>query len=61
VVAALHSAIRQAVAADAVQAGLTRLGFEPADASPEEFAQIIVADTQRWAEVVKSTGFQPID
>jgi tripartite-type tricarboxylate transporter receptor subunit TctC len=49
------------VAADAVQAGLMRLGFEPADASPEEFAQIIVADTQRWAEVVKSTGFQPID
>jgi tripartite-type tricarboxylate transporter receptor subunit TctC len=61
VVAALNSAIRQAVAADAVQAGLMRLGFEPADASPEEFAQIIVADTQRWAEVVKSTGFQPID
>ena len=61
VVAALNGAIRAAVAADAVKAGLARLGFDPSEASPAEFGRIIAADTQRWAEVVKTTGFKPID
>jgi tripartite-type tricarboxylate transporter receptor subunit TctC len=61
VIAALHKAIREAVASKPVSAALVRLGFDPADASPAEFAQIIASDTHRWAEVVKATGFQPID
>jgi tripartite-type tricarboxylate transporter receptor subunit TctC len=60
-VAALNKSVREALAADTVKAGLVRLGFEPAETSPQEFAQIIASDTQRWAEVVKSTGFKAIE
>ncbi len=61
VVTALNAAIRTAVATDALKAALVRLGFDLAQASPAEFANIIAADTQRWADVVKTTGFKPID
>jgi tripartite-type tricarboxylate transporter receptor subunit TctC len=60
-VAALHKAIRGALETDAVRAGLAKLSLEPADASPSEFTRLIASDTQRWAEVVKDSGFKPID
>jgi tripartite-type tricarboxylate transporter receptor subunit TctC len=60
-IAALSRAVGEAVASNAVRAGLVRLGFEPAVASPTEFAQIIASYTRRWAEVIKATDFKPID
>jgi len=60
-VTALNGAIRTAVATDALKAALIRLGFDPSQSSPAEFARIIAADTRRWADVVKSTGFKPFD
>jgi len=60
-ITALYGAIRTAVASDAVSTGLTRLGFDASEATSAQFAQIIAADTQRWAEVVKTTGFKPLD
>jgi tripartite-type tricarboxylate transporter receptor subunit TctC len=60
-VAALNKAIREALETDAVKAGLAKLSLDPAEASPSEFARLIASDTQRWAEVVKASGFKPID
>jgi tripartite-type tricarboxylate transporter receptor subunit TctC len=61
VVAALYKATRAALATDAVKAGLEKLSLEPAEASPSELSRLISSDTQRWAEVVKTSGFKAID
>ena len=60
-VAILGQAIREALATEAVKAGLAKLSLEPAQASPAEFAALIASDTQRWAEVVKASGFKPLE
>jgi tripartite-type tricarboxylate transporter receptor subunit TctC len=60
-VAALHKAVREALESDAVRAGLAKLSVDPAEATPSEFARLIASDMQRWAEVVKASGFKPID
>jgi tripartite-type tricarboxylate transporter receptor subunit TctC len=60
-VAALHKAILAALETDAVRAGLAKLSLEPTETSPSEFAGLIASDTQRWAEVVKVSGFKPTD
>jgi len=60
-VAALSKTVRDALGTPAVRAGLAKLSLEPAQATPSEFAQLIRSDTQRWAEVVKSSGFKPVD
>src|SRR5262245_8896346 len=61
VIASLHGAIRQALQTEAVKAGLARLSLEPIETSPSEFARLISSETQRWAEVVKASGFKPMD
>jgi tripartite-type tricarboxylate transporter receptor subunit TctC len=60
-VAALHTAIHSALNSEAVRTGLLRLSLEPEQGSPSDFARLIASDTQRWAEVVKASGFKPID
>ena len=58
---ALHNAIHDALKTDAVRAGFAKLTLEPAETSPAGFAELIVSDSERWAKVVKSTGFKPIE
>jgi tripartite-type tricarboxylate transporter receptor subunit TctC len=57
----LHKAVHEALASDAVSRGLAKLSFEPAESSPAEFAGLIASETRRWGEVVKASGFQPMD
>lgn len=61
VVTALYKAIRAGLEIGAVKAGLAKLSLEPAEASPSEFARLIASETQRWADVVKASGFKPMD
>jgi tripartite-type tricarboxylate transporter receptor subunit TctC len=61
IVARLHKAVHGALDTDAVKAGFAKLSLEPTASSPAEFARLIASETQRWAEVVKSSGFQPMD
>src|SRR5262249_27558079 len=61
VIANLNRAVREALRTESVKAGLARLVFEPEQSSPAEFAQLIRTATQRWAEIVKESGFKPID
>ena len=58
-VAALHRAIHSALKSEAFSAGLRKMSLEPEQGSPSEFARLIASDTQRWAEVVKASGFKP--
>jgi tripartite-type tricarboxylate transporter receptor subunit TctC len=57
----LHKAVHEALGTDVVKAGLMKLSLEPAQTSPAEFAQLIASETRRWAEIVKASGFQPMD
>jgi tripartite-type tricarboxylate transporter receptor subunit TctC len=57
----LHKTVHEALEMDAVRAGLTELSLEPAGSSSAEFAQLIASETRRWAEIVKASGFVPMD
>jgi tripartite-type tricarboxylate transporter receptor subunit TctC len=39
-----------------VQERVLSIGAKPVGNTPEEFAQFINAETQKWAEVVKAAG-----
>jgi tripartite-type tricarboxylate transporter receptor subunit TctC len=60
-IAALHKGIQEALSNEAVKTGLANLALEPAATSPEEFARLIRSETERWSDVVKASGFKPID
>jgi tripartite-type tricarboxylate transporter receptor subunit TctC len=61
IVTGLNGAIHQALKTDTFQAGLAKQSFDIAGSSPSDLVQLIKSDTQRWAEVVKASGFKPID
>ena len=57
VVERLFPAVQQAMKAPEVAERLAKGGVEVVlSASPEEFAQYVAADTQRWAKVAKESG-----
>jgi tripartite-type tricarboxylate transporter receptor subunit TctC len=57
VVERLFSAVQQAMKAPEVAERLAKGGVEVVlSASPQEFAQYVAADTQRWAKVAKESG-----
>ena len=60
-VSALNGVIREALKINALTAALADFALEPAGNSPAEFASQIKADTDRWATIVKESGFTPLD
>jgi tripartite-type tricarboxylate transporter receptor subunit TctC len=38
---------------------LAALGFEPIGSSPEEFADRIRAEIEKWAKVIRAAGLAP--
>jgi tripartite-type tricarboxylate transporter receptor subunit TctC len=61
IVTALHDAIHDALKTDAARSGLAKLTLEPVEKSPAQFAELIASNSERWARVVKSTGFKPLE
>jgi tripartite-type tricarboxylate transporter receptor subunit TctC len=57
----LDKDVRQVLATDTAKVQLAKLGFEPAPASPSAFSELIASQTRRWAQIVKSSGFRPLD
>jgi tripartite-type tricarboxylate transporter receptor subunit TctC len=60
-VTSLNGAIRRALATDSVKAGLAQLSFDVAGSSASDLDRLMRSDAERWGEVVKATGFRPID
>lgn len=58
---ALNSAIREALKTSSVTAAIANFALEAEGNSPAEFAARIKADTDRWAGIVKASGFTPLD
>jgi tripartite-type tricarboxylate transporter receptor subunit TctC len=57
----LNESIEQALKANEVKAGLTRLSVEIGAISLGDFARLIKADFERWGSVVQASGFVPED
>jgi tripartite-type tricarboxylate transporter receptor subunit TctC len=55
----LNLAIREVLKTDAFKAGLAKLAYEPAGASPSDFAKLIKSDFDRRGPIVKASGFTP--
>ncbi len=53
----LNSAVREAMAGPEMVEVVAKLGLRARTASPVEFAAMVKADLDRWAPVVKATGF----
>ena len=52
----LNRTAREAFAAPAVQARLQQQGAQLPLGSPEEFADFVVAERQRWREVIRKAN-----
>ena len=57
IVEKLNQAVKQAFAAPDVVEKLAALGNEPAYQTPADFAATLRADLERWAPIVKASGF----
>lgn len=58
IVEQLNAAVNKALQAPAVLERLNQLAYVPAASSSEEFAKRLKADLDKWAPVVKATGFK---
>lgn len=58
VVARLAAEAEKALGQAEVRDRLAALGMDPADSSPEAFAQLIGAELARWTKVVREAGIK---
>ncbi len=59
IVTKLNSAIEAGLADPKIKARLGDLGSLPMLMSPADFGKLIVADTEKWAKVVKFANIKP--
>ena len=55
----LNSEINAGLTDRGLQAKLADLGLTPIIGSPADFGKLIVAETDKWARVVKFAGIKP--
>ncbi|MFI4930710.1 MAG: Bug family tripartite tricarboxylate transporter substrate binding protein [Burkholderiales bacterium] len=58
VVRQLNAAINKALVAPELRERFARLGLEPAGGTPADLAAVMKRDSERWAPVVKASGFR---
>ena len=59
VVMKINADVREIIAQPAIQEQfITKQLYEPMDSSPEEFAQFIKSETQRWAKVIREQNLK---
>jgi tripartite-type tricarboxylate transporter receptor subunit TctC len=58
VVRQLNAAINKALAAPELRERFVRLGLEPTGGTPSDLAAVMQRDSERWAPVVKASGFR---
>jgi putative tricarboxylic transport membrane protein len=59
IVTRLHGEIMKALKLQEVRERMASLGTEPLGSTPEEFAEQIRSDLEKWGKVVKAAGIQP--
>ncbi len=58
VVGRLSGVISASLQASELRERLVSLGYEPTGTTPAELAAIMAADTERWAPIIKASGFR---
>jgi tripartite-type tricarboxylate transporter receptor subunit TctC len=58
VVDRLNSEVNESLKSSELKASMMKLGFEPRSGSPRDFAALLASEMQKWAPIVKATGFQ---
>ncbi len=58
VVGRLNRDVNASLKSAELKASMAKLGFEPVSGSPRDFAALLAAEMQKWAPIVKATGFQ---
>ena len=58
---ALDRAIHQVLKREEAKATFAKISYEIADASKADFARLIKSDFERWGQIVKASGFTPLD
>jgi tripartite-type tricarboxylate transporter receptor subunit TctC len=58
VVERLNREVNESLKDPELTAAMLRVGFEPKSGSPQDFAALMTDQMQKWAPMVKSTGFQ---
>jgi tripartite-type tricarboxylate transporter receptor subunit TctC len=58
IVEKLNKEINASLADPAMRARIANLGATVLTSSPDEFAKLIAADTEKWAKVVKFAGLK---
>jgi tripartite-type tricarboxylate transporter receptor subunit TctC len=56
IISKLNQSINAVLADPKVAARLAELGGVPMPMSPAEFGQLIINDTEKWAQVIKAAG-----
>ncbi len=54
----VNAAINKALAVPELRERFTRMGLEPTGGSPADLTAVMKRDTERWAPVVKASGFR---
>jgi len=58
-IAQVNAAINKALATSELRERFIRMGLEPTGGSPADLTALMKRDTERWAPVVKKSGFRP--
>jgi tripartite-type tricarboxylate transporter receptor subunit TctC len=58
VVDRLNGEVNQSLKSSELRASMMKLGFEPRAGSPQDFAALLASEMQKWAPIVKASGFQ---
>jgi tripartite-type tricarboxylate transporter receptor subunit TctC len=59
IVMQLNAEINKALLTQAVQEKFTAVGYTPVGGTPEQFAEFIRAETDKWGKVIKAAGIKP--
>ena len=58
IVKRLNAELLKILALPEVREQLAKIDYEPVGSSPEQFAQVIAEDAERWARLVKERNFK---
>ena len=58
VVGRINGEVNESLQSPELKASLARLGFEPKSMTPREFAALLASEMNKWAPIIKTTGFQ---
>ena len=55
----LNAEINKALLTQTVQEKFASVGYTPGGGTPEQFAEFIRKETEKWGKVIKAAGIQP--